>query len=343
MTKVRIAHAEPWPGWLPEARFVISHFLVVLADDAGGRALPVWLEGTDGDPLWRILDQPAREAGMAGTAEELAGRLLQAEGVAVTGVDIDEMDADVIAAPRRQAPGSPPGRPSPPARIALGTARGTRHMTARLGFCLALAAAAGAPVRVAGGVLDRLAAPVDGDLLGPFLEGLPVPGGPRGGRRWRFEPRNLTFADGLDWWEFGGSFRRDAGESHGDDYACTVGDRSVTIRSAVPEPYGFAALRQTIAADDYRDRAVVFGAEVRTDDVAGQAGLHLMTGPPLGPREGPATSPSRTTATVSGSRDWTRHEVRAQVPGDAGILAFGFFLSGRGRVELRGAELTCGG
>jgi hypothetical protein len=159
----------------------------------------------------------------------------------------------------------------------------------------------------------------------------------------RFEPRNLTFADGLDWWEFGGSFRRDANESHRDDYVCTAGDLSVIIRSAVPEPCGFAALRQTIAADDYQDCTVVFSAEVRTDDVSGKAGLHLMTGPPLGPRDGAATPPKRTTATVSGSQDWTRRKVTAHVPGDAGILAFGFFLSGRGRVELRGAELTCGG
>ena len=63
MSEVRIVHAEPWPGRLPEAGFAISEFLVLLADDAGRRALPVWLNGIDGDPLWRILDQPAAEPG----------------------------------------------------------------------------------------------------------------------------------------------------------------------------------------------------------------------------------------------------------------------------------------
>lgn len=42
MTTVRIAHAEPRPGHLGNGRIVIQGFLVVLADDAGRRALPIW-------------------------------------------------------------------------------------------------------------------------------------------------------------------------------------------------------------------------------------------------------------------------------------------------------------
>jgi hypothetical protein len=341
MTDVRIVHAEPWPGRLPEAGFSISQFLVVLADDAGRRALPVWLNGIDGDPLWRILGQSASGAGMAGTAEELTGRLLQAAGVAVTGVDIDELDTETTAPPRL----GPPWRPLTEARIALGAPGGTRHVTARLGFGLALAAAAGAPVRVGDTVLDRLAVAIqDGDLVRQFVDGLPAPAVSRPRLRLRFEPRNLTFADGLDRWGFGGSFRRDADDSHANDYSCTATDRSVIIRSAVPEPYGFAGLQQMIAADDYRGCTLVFSGELRTEDVADRAGLHLMVGPPLGPvGDARPSPPRRTTVTVAGSQDWTRHEVTADVPGDAGIVGFGFFLLGRGLVELRNAELTSGG
>jgi bifunctional DNase/RNase len=341
MTGVRLVHAEPWPGRLPEAGFAISQFLVLLADDAGRRALPVWLNGIDGDSLWRILGQPASGAGMVGTAEELTGRLLQAAGVAVTGVDIDELDAETTAPLR---PG-PDWRPLTEARIALGAPGGTRHVTARLGFGLALAAAAGAPVRVADAVLDRLAVAIqDGDLVRQFVDGLPAPAVSRSRPRLRFEPRNLTFADGLDRWGFGGSFRRDAGGSHGNDYSCTAADRSVIIRSAVQEPYGFAGLQQMIAADDYRGRTLVFSGELRTEDVADRAGLQLMAGPPLGPvGDARPSPPRRTTVTVAGSQDWTRHEVTADVPGDAGIVGFGFFLIGRGLVELRNAELTSGG
>jgi hypothetical protein len=337
MTDVRIVHAEPWPGRLREAGFAISQFLILLADDAGHRALPVWLNGIDGDPLWRVLGQPARGAGMADTAEELTGRLLQAAGVAVTGVDIDDLDTETTASPRL----GPASRPLTEARIALGAPGGTRHVTARLGFGLALAAAVGAPVRVADAALDRLAVAIqDGDLVRQFIDGLPVPSVSRPRPRLRFEPRNLTFADGLDRWEFGGSFRRDASESHGNDYSCTATDRSVIIRSAVPEPYGFAGLQQMIAADDCRGRTLVFSSELRTEDVVDRAGLHLMVGPPLGPAADRPSPPRRTTVTVAGSQDWTRHEVTADVPGDAGIVGFGFFLIGRGLVELRNAELT---
>ena len=49
MTTVRIALIEPWPGQRMGGRgFRISSFLVVLADDSGGRALPVWLNGRRG-------------------------------------------------------------------------------------------------------------------------------------------------------------------------------------------------------------------------------------------------------------------------------------------------------
>ena len=57
MTTVRIAHIEPWPGKRMGGRgFGISSFLVVLADDSGGRALPVWLNGPEGHGLFRGQD-----------------------------------------------------------------------------------------------------------------------------------------------------------------------------------------------------------------------------------------------------------------------------------------------
>src|SRR5579859_3279601 len=70
MTAVRIAHADPR--------------LVVLADDAGHRALPVQLR-VPYDRLWRLLSRPGdrREEDILGDdrAEETTGRLLQAAGV----------------------------------------------------------------------------------------------------------------------------------------------------------------------------------------------------------------------------------------------------------------------
>jgi hypothetical protein len=341
VTAVRIAHVEPWPGRGADGGFAISEFLIVLADDANRRALPLWLTGSDGDSLWQLLDQPTAEAGMAGVAEELAGRMLHAGHITVTAVDIEELDTEVTV-PLRHPPSSSPPSAAATARIELGRPGGIRHFTARLGYSLALAVATGAPVRVADAVLDRLAVPVAGDdLLGPFLGRVPVPAAARPGPRMRFEPRNLAFADGLDRWQFGGSFRRGASESHWQDYSCTAGERSAILCSAVPEPCGSAGLQQMIAADDYRGTAVVFRGELRTEDVADKAGLHLQVGPPLGPREHALPfPPKRVIRTVTSSHDWTVHEVTAEVPGDAGIIMFGMFLVGRGRVELRNAELT---
>ena len=59
MTAVRIAHADPWPGRRPDGGMSVRHVLVVLADDAGHRALPVRLSGRDGG-FWRLLAAPGR-------------------------------------------------------------------------------------------------------------------------------------------------------------------------------------------------------------------------------------------------------------------------------------------
>ncbi len=321
MTVVRIAHAEPRPGNLGDGRFAVSQVLVVLADDAGGRALPVWLTGPDGHSLWLLLDPEVGDAEMAGVPEELTGRLLRAAGAAVTGVDIDELGPGVTAA-----------------RIGLAGPAGTQQVTARLGEGLAVALAAAAPIRVAEEVMDRLAVPVrDGDLLGPFLDRQPQAA--HAGRRWRHEPRNLAFADGLDSWVFGGSFLRHASQSHWQDYSCITENGAAILSAAVPEPCGSAYLGQVIFADDYRGRTVTFRAEVRAEDVTGTAELRLQVAAQGRPgRDGRDDH----VVAVAGSHGWTGHEVTAEVPGDAAVIRFGITLTGRGRLGLRDTELIRG-
>jgi hypothetical protein len=61
MTIVRIAHAEPRPGKLEHGGFQTLGWLVVLADDAGHRAVPVWLRGEPGgDDLAELIEVAAR-------------------------------------------------------------------------------------------------------------------------------------------------------------------------------------------------------------------------------------------------------------------------------------------
>ena len=326
MTIVRIVVAQP--GWVPADSGRDGEHLIVLADtvlaeDGGHRAVPLWLHVRGGKELVGLLLRwAAGEAVLPGAWPETAARLLDAAGVAVTAVDIDpagedvpELRSDTVAA-----------------RVELATGAGARHALVSAGYGLALAAVAGAPVRVADEVMNRLAVPVQGDdVLAPFL--LPVPRRPpvSPGQRWRFEPRNMAFTDGLDYWELAGSFLA-AGQPHWQDYSCTAEGQSAVLAAAVPEPSGFAVLVQTIHADDYRGHTVTFRGQLRTTGVAGHAGLHLATGEP----DEPAGAQLRD----HGSGDWTWHEVTMPVPGDADAIRFGISLTGRGRVELRNAELS---
>jgi hypothetical protein len=175
MTTVRIACAQPHLDTTPDGSIAIAHILVVLADEPGHRAMGLWLRTRQGMALWRVLDRTARDTepsrpphGLPGgglpvrefTPEGLAIRLLGAAGGTVTGVDIDELGPNVLAA-----------------QVGVASPAGTRQVTADPGSALALAAALEVPVRVADALLDRLAVPVTGDdLLASFVS----PTGPSG-------------------------------------------------------------------------------------------------------------------------------------------------------------------
>ena len=153
MTAVRIAHADPWPGRTPDGRMDIRHVLVILADDAGHRALPVRLPGPA--QLWRLLSRPddLHEEDLLGAhAEEMTGRLLQGAGVTLADVTVIDLGPGVTAT-----------------RIGIAGPGGTRPVTASLADGLTLAVIAGAPLAVDEPVMDRLARPVTGpDLLSQF-------------------------------------------------------------------------------------------------------------------------------------------------------------------------------
>ena len=172
--------------------------------------------------------------------QELTTRLLGASRARVTGVDIEMTEAGAAELSPEVTV----------ARIGLAGPAGTRQVTADLGLGLALAAAAGAPVRLADAVMDRLAVPVPGDdLLTPFLDRVPPVARARPGhglpdwpmatlprRRPRYEPRNLDFTDGLDRWDL------DAGPGPAPDsepdYAAAAEADSAVLSSSVPRPAG---------------------------------------------------------------------------------------------------------
>lgn len=337
MTTVRIAHAEPQPGRLANGAFITRGFLVVLSDDAGHRAVPVWLRGEPGAGL---AGQPGGEIITAAAPQELTGRLLGAAGARVTGVDLELTVPDATELSPQAAA----------ARIWLAGPAGSAQVSAGLALGLAMAAAAGAPVRVAGTVLDRVAVPVAGqDLLSPFLDRLPpdarvLPDGGLPGWPWlpeprqrpRFEPRNLDFADGLDRWDLDLGPRREPGSEQPGDYAAAAEGRSALLSSAVPRPAGPAALLQAVYADDYRGSTVTFGGEIRTGPRTVHGGLRLEI---LTRSWAAGHSRRYHGVTVPGGTDWARHEISAPVPDDADLIRFGLTLAGHGRVALRNPGL----
>lgn len=346
MTTVRIAHAEARPGRLGNGEFQTRGYLVVLADDAGRRAVPIWLRGEPGagdlSALVELASRPAGEIVATDAPEELTARLLSAAGASVTWVNIDVTATDIDALNPQVTV----------ARVGLDGSAGARQVTASLGLGLAMAAAAGAPVQVADAVMDKLAVPVAGeDLLTAFLDRVPpdaraLPGHGLAGwpmatlptKRPRFEPRNLDFADGLDHWDVDSSL--EAGSAHPGNYSAAAGGRAAVLSAGTPRPAGYAALVQTIFADDYRGAAVVFGGEIRTQPLTGQAGLRLEVFRHWW-RIGQAREDH--VMTVSGGSPWTRHEITALIPEDADLIRFGITLAGPGQVALRNPELRTAG
>ncbi|MGH3212659.1 MAG: hypothetical protein ACRDNO_33330 [Trebonia sp.] len=346
MTIVRIAHAEPRPGKLEHGGFQTLGWLVVLADDAGHRAVPVWLRGEPGAAdlaaLVEVAARPTEEIITADAPEELTARLLLAADASVTGVDIDLTGPAADQLSPQDAV----------ARIGLSGYNGTREVSAALGLGLAMAAAAGAPVRVADEVMDRMAVPVPGeDLLGPLLDHVPAfaqvppgrglagwPVGVLPGQRPRFEPRNLDFADGLVGWDLDRGFHGQADPSRPQEYSAAADGGSAVLSSDGPRPAGSASLVQAIFADDYRGATVTFRGEIRTEPHTEQAGLRLeilrqwwRTGDQ--PREDHGMTVS------GGNRHWPGHEITVLIPEDADIIRFGITLTGTGTIALRNPEL----
>jgi RNA polymerase sigma factor (sigma-70 family) len=349
MTTVRIAHIAPHFDTQLDGTTAARRILVVLADDPGRRAIGLWLPARHVKALWRILDRPSRDSEpplppkrhaapgdlpvLEFTPEDMASRLLGAAGAAVTGVDIGELGPGVLAA-----------------QIAVTGPAGTRQVTAPPGSALALAAALEVPVRVADALMDKLAVPVTGDdLPGTFATRPPAPApGPRSG------PRNLALADGLDGWDIGGSSRAEVTGAHWDDYTVAAANGTATLSAAVRQPYGDVFLRQSWMAVDYHGATVTLRAEVSAQDVAGHAELGLFTviktdEPSREQAAQAASAPQRVrvrrerqdfSTTITGSSDWTRYEVAAQVPADAGHIGFELTLTGPGTVRLRHVELT---
>ena len=203
----------------------------------------------------------------------------------MTGVD-DELGPGVLAA-----------------RVGVAGPNGETQSYRAAGQRAALAAALGAPIRVADSLMDRLALPVVGeDLVGPFERR--VQARPDGAALWAAEPGLCGRPGRVD------CRRQLTSRGHRVALGRLRGGRGngvATLAAAVPEPYGDVFLGQDFLADDHRGAMVTLRAEVRAQDVtSAELSLYIVAADPAMPA-GLRTNRAmrRHGETITGSADWT--------------------------------------
>ncbi len=111
--------------------------------------------------------------------------------------------------------------------------------------------------------------------------------------------------------------------------------KSGYLKAQVPQPLGFADLRQAILAENYQNTRIRLSADIKTDGVEQQAGLYLrvidpaMTKPPEEHQQ----------VTFQGTHDWTRSEIQVEVPPESMHILFGISLTGKGQIWVTNVQL----
>jgi RNA polymerase sigma factor (sigma-70 family) len=306
MTEVRIARVL----------LVGSRLLIVLEDEAGGRILPLWLG--------------LREARSLVEPGDFAGALLRASGSRLAAVHVDQLHDGLAAAEVLLRVG--PDEQRIHTRVGEGVLLAHRYGVSILAG-ERLFAVLGMEVADYGTLEQAVDAAIlreDAALMAP--SGC----GPGSGVDPRLKPSGLRCSDGLTRWDLRGSFLRDVSGQHWRDYACGSDASGAYLAAQVPEPLGFARLRQVALADSYRGGRVRLAADVKVATSGGHAGLFL--------RVLDAGKDSRATAPdeelIQDTDGWLRPTVEREVPDGAVAIVFGITLTGPGRVWLRNVELA---
>jgi RNA polymerase sigma factor (sigma-70 family) len=295
-----------------------ARVLAVLADEAGQRVLPAWLSPLEGLPL--AGPEPAPSGSARLPSPELAAKVLTAAGGAIRAVRIGQLDDGLLFG-----------------LLLISGPAGDSQVAVGLGDALGLARLQDCPILAGEDVLARHAVTVPpGEQAADLLigqAGLPAqarndPSG-RGPA-----PRNLQFTQGLEHWFLRGSFLQDTGGRHWQDYACGTGPghdaamASGYLKAQVPDPAGFADLRQGILADAYRGRRVRLSADLKTAAATGKAGLYLRVIDPARSRP----PEIREQLSLHGTTDWTRQHIEADVAAESVYVLFGISLTGPGQI-----------
>lgn len=95
------------------------------------------------------------------------------------------------------------------------------------------------------------------------------------------------------------------------------------------KPSGFGTWMCAIAADAYRAQRLRLSAYIKTEDVAGWAGLWMRVD---GPDREILAFDNMQNRTIRGTTDWKRYEIILDVPEEAEGIALGTILGGDGKV-----------
>lgn len=326
--RMNVVKVVPTAQWL----------LAMLCDQSNQRVLPLWLHPMEGlalAALQGVLKVPTPSVSLDPSGYlDFVSDMLQETGTTLQAVRIEELQERLFYA-----------------RVVLQSANGNREIKARVGVGLTLATRAGSPITIEDVVLEQQGmdlSTAEGQTLEQRLDNVvnsviakfrpaASPKLPR-----IAEPTNMQFTEGLERWELRGSFFHDPSGLHWRDYnggtdqvGPQPGVMSGYLKAQVPEPQGFADLRQAILAQHYRGKRVRLAADVKIVDVEQQAGLYLrvidqaMSRPPE----------EREQVTFSGTQDWTRYETQIGVPIDSKDILFGISLTGKGQVWVTNVQL----
>jgi RNA polymerase sigma factor (sigma-70 family) len=298
-----------------------ARVLAVLADQPGRRVLPAWLSPLEGLPLASPAGaEPAPPGSARLPSPELAAKVLTAAGGAIRAVRIGELEDGLLFG-----------------TLTISGPAGDSEVAAGLGDALGLAWLQGCPILADEDMLARHGVTVPpGDRAEELLirqAGIPAQARNDGSGRIP-APQNLQFTEGLEHWFLRGSFLQDASGRHWQDYICGTGPgpdatmASGYLRAEVPDPFGFADLRQGILADAYRGRRVRLSADLKTAGTANKAGLYLRVIDPARSRP----PEIREQLSLHGTTGWTQQHIDADVPADSVYVLFGITLTGPGQI-----------
>jgi erythromycin esterase len=145
------------------------------------------------------------------------------------------------------------------------------------------------------------------------------------------EPTDMDFEDPCNpAWQISS----DSPDSYQKDFDLRVahsGQSSLSLQSVTAAPGGSARAGQTIRAGGYQGQRVRLTAYIKTQNVAGSAGLVLDV------RTGGMQSPPSATQgakLITGSQEWQQTSIELDVPPNAQTISYGVVLRGAGKLWL---------